>query len=131
MIISKIEGKLILFFQVISLHLFAFFSKIYLLKNRKLKQDFVLLNEMKGLEPVILFKKKENKCAYLVRGTSILILPRYTAASISMEEFIEKYAITVGLNIPPWQEQVKLEYIFDTFPERIKQKFLFSLHKFN
>ncbi len=132
--LSQIEGKLILALEVITLHLGAALSKMYLWRNKESKKELVLLEEMTGIEPVIFpnvnpsVKNDTLIFGYLVRGTSIILRP---ACSDYDPHKKGKYDIMIGLTVPPWERKVDLEYILDNYPDRVKQHFLFNLTKFN
>lgn len=131
--INKIEGKIVLFFQFLILHFIALLSKIYLLTNKDLKEKLTLLDEMKGIAPIVYpdIRNSDLKFGYLVRGTSIILRPPNESDSRHDVRQKNKYNIFIGLAEDPWEQSVNLEYVFDHYPDKIKQNFLFNLTKFN
>lgn len=132
--LSKFEGRMILMFQVCILHLLAIFSKLYLLKNKKLKKEMLLLEDMRGIAPIVFPGRGGTwKFGYLVKGTSLMLYPRYVDKEHQDQKSSErlKYAIWIGLPEAPWESGVKMEYILENYPERISENFLFNLNKFN
>lgn len=130
--LNKIEGSAILGFEAVVLHFTALLTRAYLIVDRPRRKEFSLLDEMKGIDPIILplndqsFKERN---AYLVRGTSIILEQKKKNEGF-LENQEKKFNISVGIIDPPWEKRVDLQYIFDNYPVRIKQIFLFNLDKF-
>lgn len=107
-------------------------SRCYLFFNKKRRAEYKLLDEMKGIGPLVV--PGVFKAGYLVYGTSIIINSRTnppTWNNPNSKPFENKYDLFISIPNEPWERKVTLEYVLENYSEKYSEKFLFNLNKFS
>ena len=100
------------------MHLVAFHSQYVLLRNKKLRENYPLTEEFKGLWPIVLpgNEDEERSETYVFFGTSVVIYRRAGA---------ERYQVYIDA------KESSVEYLIDNYDEKTIEPFLFNLNLFS